>query len=88
MWNNKNFMLIDKIDNYINIAEEDLDFIKSKLIEYLENKDFDANNTSLRKKDIYDFLVWYESNDICTQRISLIRCKQIINFIFYNKLSE
>ena len=87
MWNN-NFMLIDKIDDYINIAEEELDFIKSKLIEYLDIKNFDANNTSLKKRDIYDFLAWYELNGVCIKRISLLRCKQIINFIFYNKLNE
>ena len=88
MCNNKKLMLIDTIDDYINIAEGELDYIKSKLIDYLSSKDFDIHITPLKKKDIYDFLEWYELNQEFTERISLIRCKQIINFIFYNKLNN
>lgn len=87
MCNNKKLMLIDTIDDYINIAEGELDYIKSKLIDYLISKDFDIHITPLKKKDIYDFLEWYELNQEIAERMSLIRCKQIINFIFYNKLN-
>lgn len=89
MWqNNKQFVLIDTIDEYINDAEGDLDYIKSILIEYLNAKNFDINNTSLKKSDIYGFLDWYELSEYATDKLSLIRCKQVINFIFYNKLSD
>lgn len=88
MCNNKKLMLIDTIDDYINIAEGELDYIKSKLIDYLNSKDFDIHIEPLKKKDIYDFLEWYESNQELTNRISIIRCKQIINFMFYNKLNN
>lgn len=89
MWqNNKQFVLIDTIDEYINDAEGDLDYIKSILIEYLNAKNFDINNTSLKKSDIYGFLDWYESSEYATDKLSLIRCKQVINFIFYNKLND
>lgn len=93
MWNNRNLMLMDTIDDYINIAEEELDYIKSKLIEYLsEIKDdskIDSNfDNILKKEDIYSFLSWYESNNAYIERVSVLRCKQILNFIFYGKLTN
>lgn len=93
MWNNKNLILIDTIDDYINIAEEELDYIKSKLIEYLGEIKNDLKENSnldniLKKEDIYNFLSWYESNNTYIERVSVIRCKQILNFIFYSKLDS
>ena len=93
MWNNNNLILIDTIDDYINIAEEELDYIKSKLIEYLGEIKNDLKENSnldniLKKEDIYNFLSWYESNNTYIERVSVIRCKQILNFIFYGKLDS
>lgn len=89
MWkNNKQLILINTLDDYINDAEGDLDYIKFRLIEFLSTKDFDINNFSLLKRDIYDFLEWYESQEEYLEKVSFIRCKQIINFMFYKKLKD
>lgn len=89
MWkNNKQLILINTLDEYINDAEGDLDYIKFRLIEFLSAKDFDTNTFSLKKEDICGFLDWYESKEEYLERVSLIRCKQIINFIFYNKIKD
>lgn len=89
MWkNNKQLILINTLDEYINEAEGDLDYIKFRLIEFLSTKDFDGNTFSLQKKDIYDFLDWYESKNEYLEKVSFIRCKQIINFMFYNKIKD
>lgn len=89
MWkNNKQLILINTLDDYINDAEGDLDYIKFRLIEFLSTKDFDINSFSLQKKDIYDFLEWYESQKEYLEKVSFIRCKQIINFMFYKKLKD
>lgn len=87
MWkDDKKFVFLNEIDNYINDAEGELDYIKSKLIEFLNAKDFDINNFALQKKDIYDFLDWYENQKEYMERVSFTRCKQIINFMFYSKI--
>lgn len=89
MWkNNKQLILINTLDDYINDAEGDLDYIKFRLIEFLSTKDFDINSFSLQKKDIYDFLEWYKSQEEYLEKVSFIRCKQIINFMFYKKLKN
>lgn len=89
MWkNNKKLMIINTLDDYINSAEGDLDYVKFRLIEFLNTKDFDVTNFSLKKKDIYDFLEWYESQNKYLEKVSFIRCRQIINFMFYKKLED
>lgn len=87
MWkNNKQLILIDAIDDCINEAEGELDYVKCKLVEFLNEKDFDLDNFSIRRQDIYDFLIWYERDDESLKKISMLRCKQIINFMFCSKL--
>lgn len=89
MWkNNKQLILINALDECINDAEGDLDYIKFRLIEFLNAKDFDMNTFSLQKKDICEFLDWYKSKNEYLERVSFIRCKQIITFMFYNKIKN
>lgn len=81
-------ILIDKIDNYINDAEGELDFVKSKLIDFLCFKYFDVNNFKLQENDISEFLYWYNKDKNFTDKVSFERCVQIINFMFCAKTKD
>lgn len=81
-------ILIDEIDDYINDAEGELDFIKSKLIDFLYSKYFDINDFKLRKNDISEFLCWYNEDKDLIDRVSFERCVQIINFMFCEKIKD
>lgn len=89
MWSkNKQLILINTLDYYINNAEGDLDYIKFRLIEFLSQKDFDKNTFSLTKSDIDNFLKWYEKQEEYIEHVSYNRCIEIINFIFTNEKKD
>lgn len=83
MWaKNKQLILINALDEYINNAEGDLDYIKFRIIEFLQKKEFNQNTFSLKQEDIIEFLKWYNIQEQYHIKVSPSRCKEVINFIF------
>lgn len=85
---NKTFIVINKLDNFINKSEGELDFIKFRLIDFFKEKDLDLDTFDIKKEDIQDFLAWYENQKEHKDKVSINRCKEILLFMFNELYKE